>query len=340
MSLLWKENIKKLLIISKRPSPRHNNRIPCFAQSIQSFQLNKFPLSTKNSSIKGISLLISRQKCLPGSMTVEAAIVLPIFLFFFLNLGSAIEMIRLHCNLEMALWEVGNRVAVYGHVIEAENLREVENDEIYKLEQSQELDEAESVLADIGAAMFGYGYIKGQIMEYTGIQYLESSPLHNGAEGLRFAESAAENGCIDVVLTYQVSPFGSMPGFRAFKMANRYYGHLWTGYQIPQEQNSQDQYVFITENGEVYHEDRACTHLKLSVSRVSFADAYIGKNAQGSSYTVCHMCCDGAVPELVYVTEEGDHYHYVRECPGLKRTVYKLPISQADQYRACSRCGA
>ena len=114
MSSLWKCNlIMKLKTIQKDPSPKHDHNLS-FAQSLDSFQ-HKHPPSLGNLlvPIKGISLFISKKEKVPASMTVEAAIVLPLFLFFFLNLMSSIEMIRLHGNLQLALWETGNRMTVY-----------------------------------------------------------------------------------------------------------------------------------------------------------------------------------------------------------------------------------
>ena len=44
---------------------------------------------------------------------MEAAIVLPIFLFFLLSLSAASEMIRLHNQLQAALFDTGKRVALF-----------------------------------------------------------------------------------------------------------------------------------------------------------------------------------------------------------------------------------
>ena len=52
-----------------------------------------------------------------GSMTVEAAVVLPLFFIFFINLSGAIEMIRLHGNISMALWDTGSDLGFYGALL-------------------------------------------------------------------------------------------------------------------------------------------------------------------------------------------------------------------------------
>ena len=69
--------------------------------------------------IKRISLLILPRTPVKASMTVETALVLPLFCFFMIHMGSAIEMMRLHGNLEVALWDAGRQVGIYGGILSA-----------------------------------------------------------------------------------------------------------------------------------------------------------------------------------------------------------------------------
>ena len=120
-------------------------------------------------------------------------------------------------------------------------------------------------------------------------------------------------------------------------MANKYYGHFWNGYTVGGEIN-EEEYVYVAQNGEVYHVDRECTHLMLSIKQVSLQEACAGENREGEKYRACDVCCDGLTLGQVYITEQGDCYHYRKSCLGLKRTVYKMTLSQVEAYRACSRC--
>ncbi len=326
MSLLWKDfNIKNLLTIHKRPSPTYGKHISCFAQS-------KTPI---HHFIEGISLFISCKRRISASMTVEAAIVLPLFMFFFLNLGSAIEMIRLHGNLELALWEVGNRVSVYGHVL---NKKEEKTEEFQDSQQ-----QPDSWWMELAGVTLSYTYVKSQLVEYLGKDYLEGSPLTYGVDGLQFIESDIweSDGRFEIVLTYSVSPLSGMSGFRPFRMANRYYGHLWNGYQIPGTHMGavEDEYVYITENGTVYHTNRNCTHLVLSVQPVSLQQALLGKNEHGEKYSACEKCRKSGYWGRVYITNDGTCYHFERDCPGLKRTIRCVLLSQVKDRSLCMRCG-
>jgi YesN/AraC family two-component response regulator len=163
------------------------------------------------------------------------------------------------------------------------------------------------------------------------------SPLEQGADSLQFLESSTENDICEIVVTYGISPLTEVLGFRKFRMANRYYGHLWNGYAIPGIENDEE-YVYVTEDSEVYHRSRECTHLRLSVRRVEAAEIPKG-------YHPCEKCMvqkkDAAAPEEngYYICSEGECYHRRRDCPGLKRTVYCIARKDVDGYRECSRCG-
>ena len=188
--------------------------------------------------IKRISLLILPRTPVKASMTVETALVLPLFCFFMIHMGSAIEMMRLHGNLEVALWDAGRQVGIYGGILNAGDAGEKEDND-----------------DRLGTVAVSYTYVKNQICNQLGEEYLEQSPLEQGADSLQFLESSTKNDICEIVVTYGISPLTEVLGFRKFRMANRYYGHLWNGYAIPGTENDEE-YVYVTEDSEVYHRSR------------------------------------------------------------------------------------
>ena len=302
---------------SKSPSPKLRKKLnPCNIS---------FPekIFAAWNYIKRISLRILPQTEVRASMTVETAIVLPLFCFFMLHMGSAIEMIRLHGNLEVALWNAGRQVGIYEDM-----LPEGEND-------SDSEDHAAN--GKLEAVILSYTYIKNQIRNQLGEAYLEQSPLEDGIDGLQFWEGMIKDDVYEITMTYQISPLLQTIGFRKFRMGNRYYGHLWNGYAIPGTEEEKA-YVYVTENAEVYHTNRNCTHLSLEIHAVEAA------NIPGG-YKACEKCIDAKKDGMLltgavyYICPEGEHYHSRADCPGLKRTVYRIPREEAGAYRECSRCG-
>lgn len=315
MPFLWNVGQHNMTKQLTSPSPKRNNFL--FADFIERASL---PTSLKKKVVAG--------------MTVEAAIVLPLFLFFFINLGSAIEMIRLHGNLQLALWECGNRMCVYGHV--------------NAFDDGGIPEEGRDVLGEMGDVVLTYTYVKGQVVDYVGKDYLEESPICSGVDGLQFWESdvgavdgAVSGEVLDIVLTYQVAPLVDMPYVKPFRMVNRYYGRLWTGYDVAGVNKGKDRedVVYIAENANVYHESKECTHLRLSIQEVAWEELTNARNENGARYMKCQKCGNGVTGTVAYVAKEGDAYHKNRNCSGLKRTVYTILRELAvEKYRACSRC--
>lgn len=291
--------IKTVVPIVKKPSSMFVTKQLDYARNSKQF------------SAKRPSLLIWLREKVEAGMTVEASLVLPLCLFFLMNLGSAIEMIRLHNNIQYAIWNTGSRMA------------SLACEEDYPLPE---------LLTEF--------YIRNRITDCLGEEYLDSSPLAKGSRGLWLLESdmADDSDELDIVVTYQVKSFLSLVGFRPFRMANRCCVRLWNGYELPVE-SAQEEKVYVTVNGEVFHRDRNCTHLQLSVRETTRIRLEEERNRWGQRYRPCEKCAVGEKPVVLYVTGEGDRYHYRKDCPGLKRTVIALAQEEAESYRPCSRCG-
>lgn len=337
MPFLW-NTAKKLITKLKSPSPKYSK------------------YSVRGCSIEKVSLPAFLKTKIPAGMTVEAAIVLPLFLFFFVNLGSAMEMMRLHGNLQLTLWNVGNRMCVYGYAAEyfdESHIRDEAQDKAQNTDKASDTNsdtDNRNWMHELRDIALTYTYVKSRVTEYLGDSYLDSSPLRYGQSGLQFWESdvmSAKDGIVvgdtlDIIMTYQVSAPFEIPFVRPFRMSNRYYGRLWTGYEVTGDSDGScaKDVVYVTENGKVYHENPNCSHLKLTIREVSMDEAEAARNKSGGRYKECSKCRKKDFQGTVWIGLEGDYYHYDRGCPGLKRTIYILPRLQAAGYRPCSRCAA
>lgn len=238
--------------------------------------------------------------------------VLPLCVMFLLNLGSAVECMRLHNRLELALWDTCGKVSVLA------------------------ADSGEGLAADAVSAAF----IRLGITEFAGENYLNHSPLTKGASGLRLLESDfLKEDRLDIKLTYEVSPLTGLAGFARFRMANRYVEHLWNGYEIP-DSPVEAGLVYVAETGEVYHEERSCSFLCVSVKGTEPESLKDLKTRDNLPFEACQRCCFGEVPGMIYITEEGSSFHYAANCSSLKRTVAAVPADKIpSELRPCSRCG-
>ena len=293
-----------------------------------------------------------------ASMTVETSIVMPLFLIFFINLSSAIEMIRLHGNMTTVLWNTGSDLAFYGALI-TEPVKEmgktghksVDKEEEVEGSPSEEekLNEEEKslgreIMKELGDLVVSYAYIKNRIIDYLGADYLENSPIRGGSDGLCMIESEifTDEDIVDIGVTYSVSPPIDIGGLMSFRMSNRYYAHLWNGYRVgkKEDEEEKDITVYVTKDSEVYHTSPRCTYLKLAIRPSTMSALSYERNADGSRYRRCLLCTWDDPPDTIYLCDEGEKYHFSRNCYALKRSYSAVKLSTViNTHRACSRCG-
>lgn len=256
---------------------------------------------------------------LKASFTVEAALVLPLFLFVMIAVLQYGSLMETSVRLGTAMAETGKSMALSAYVSK----------------YGGDTSKAEDIVA--GALTSAYAHNK--IMRQTG-----DTP---GIKNANMALSAflEEDEMIDLILTYQIkSPFSAvkLPGnFFIQRMQVR----AWTG-RSPHDangnaDNSENQSqtdVYVTATGKVYHTDENCTHLKLSVREVSMKSLDILRNGGGGIYHACESCGNDA-GNTVYITNHGNRYHSTLSCSGLKRTVSKVSLEDTEGMRACSKCG-
>lgn len=299
MSLSWVE--QKIKNYKSKSSPT--------LQQVVFNQISR-AIKTSKSLMKGISRFIyCKKRRFSGSMTVEASILLPLLLFFFLHLLGTLEMLRLHSKVTFALWECGNQLAVYAAMPE----------------------EFGEKIPDVAVS---YLYVKNRIESFLGKEYLDTSPLVAGRQGLNYLASDYDGGCIDIGVTYQVAPQISVFPFPYLRMVNRYYGKAWTGY----ENNPDVKFVYVTICGEVWHSRADCTHIFITVKEADWNIIGYLRNKNGGKYYPCELCEKKEKGNKTYYTEYGDRYHKDKECSSLIRYIRAIQWSDSISYRPCSRC--
>lgn len=258
-----------------------------------------------------------------GSITVEASLAVPLFIFFIINLCSMFDILALHVHLEAALHQTAKEMAVYGHVI-------------------NQADKKEILSTLPGSVAFSETYVRQQVNKIVGQDYLNHSCIKNGSSGITYSFSKImKDDRIELTAVYRVEPKIPYIGFKGFSMVTSCKARAFTGYDNAKsgKNETEEQMVYVAETGKVYHFSKSCTHLKLSISRVSFQNVKGLRNEGGEKYRACEKC--GKNPgSTVYITKEGNRYHTAISCSGLKRTIDSIPISKVGDRTPCSRCGS
>ena len=261
-----------------------------------------------------------------GSMTLEAAFVLPIFLFFMLQLLSAINILNVTMDIEAAMHQTAKKMALY--VYAYDRVIPVENE----------------ILQELSSFALSNGYAKNDVVSTIGKEFLDHSLIKDGSNGISFLHSEVmKEDKINLIATYQIVPAFSILPFSNMTMVQRCQMKAWTGYDnLSNQGNEQTKYVYVTKTGTVYHENRNCTHLTLSIEACLAGEIVNKKNGDGEAYQCCELCWEisDELQSTVLITKEGKKYHSSLDCSGLKRTVSAIPYSEIGNLKPCSRCSA
>ncbi len=239
-----------------------------------------------------------------ASLTVEAALVLPILLFAVLT------------------------IAYLGLLVKTED--EVRHAMVRTVTEAS---------AEVGAGLTSQAksmlYYRGKLMAYLG-----DTSLTTNLYGSSFLE---ENDEIELVVNYAASIPFPLFGYLRPHFSERIRTRAFVGVDtrgMPEEK--EDVIVYITPTGRVYHRNKNCTYLNLSVSRLKYGDIARMRNSGGAKYKPCHRCAGGGAPGSdsdVWITNYGDRYHTNRGCSEIKRTVQEVLLSEVGNRAPCSKCG-
>ena len=240
--------------------------------------LQVYPHIQRKSYINIIDLHIKRMSLFffqdnRGSITVEAAIAVPLFLFFLANILSIILIFGEYTQNLSQLHQRAKEMSIVSHL--SEKSTNTHND----------------------------------LIILTKVQTIEP-----------------------------IIPFISYPSSKTIVNCRI---RKWTGYQNENlvTDKVEEEWVYITQTGNVYHRSRSCSHINISIHCCSLDCVSSLRNRSGEKYRLCERCGASGGLGLVYITEQGNRYHTNVRCSGLKRTIETIPISKVAQRRPCSKCG-
>ena len=269
-----------------------------------------------------------------GSLTVEASLVLPLFLCVVLFFVSFFQVMYIQEQVSLGLWETAKEISQYSYCYEM------------LTEDSAKENTDGNKTTQLGIGPWIYGGLTGQKMRsYLSAGFLNSSCVIGGEKGIVYTTRAFEKEKeIEITATYKLG----LPLLNfvvpAIPMVQRVRTRAFVGTEAIGlgKEDEDDIYVYISETGTVYHVSEECSHISLKIFSVAFAEVEQLRNMSGGRYTSCERCVKSkklSTDQGVYVTEDGDKYHRNLQCGGLKRTVSKVKLSMLSGYPPCIRCG-
>lgn len=249
-----------------------------------------------------------------GSATVEAALLTPVFL----------------CAV-CCLIAIGQLLLMEGeiHYAASQTLQVCAKDRAlayYGLEESGEGREP----AGQAKIIFDSIYDGGSLC---------SSWVVGGQGGIRLTleESSAAKESLLLQATYQLRVPLPMADHFSIKKKVILTRRIYSGYtDHGKSAKNKDTIVYVARHGTVYHTRPDCSHICLTITN----PVQIAGMVHHSSLKPCARCIQkDHMPERVYLTASGDHYHASLACSGLKRNIRAVPYSRVKGMRKCSRCG-
>ena len=264
-----------------------------------------------------------------GSITLEATLVVPVFLFCVISLMYFFQIMLIQERISQGLWETAKEASRYACVYEGIG---------GKKEESKSKTTAKKWVSGALTMI--------RMSEYLPDEMLDHSCIKGGKSGIFYKSSILETEeKISLAAMYQVE-FPVMTKILPtmdFTQQVKTRGFVGT-YKIgldKKEMEEEDIYVYMTKTGTVYHTTLSCTHINLGIQSVSYQEAQKARNQSGGKYKSCHKCTKSAKlsnQSRVYISNTGDRYHTDLECSGLTRDIRKVKLSELNGVGACQRC--
>ncbi len=237
-----------------------------------------------------------------ASLTVEASLILPVFLYAMLFLAYIGKLVICQDEVQWALTRIAREASAE-----------------YGATHSDKLKSTLYYQTKFAAYMKGSGLT---------VSFADSQLLQHNDE-------------IDLVVTYRMKLPFSIFAIPAVSMRQRVHTRAFTGVERRQEKKQDERIVYITETGRVYHLTAECTYLKLSISQIQYSDLQEKRNESGGKYKPCERCGADKEREdnmTVWITSYGDRYHTSLSCSGLKRHIREIPLSETGGRSPCGKC--
>ena len=286
---------------------------------------NTKPLQVRTSAVynflkaskfyKKVLPVISLRKSNNGSATLEATIIMPIFIFAVLTIIQMGKILIVEEQIYQGMMDTAAYMAEYAY--------------LYK--------QAETKISnggEIGETVLGYSVAHNKFNEYVGENNYINQYVENGKSGISFmgSEYLDKDDFVNLKISYKVKINIPLLGNLSANLSSQVRQKAFIGYNYNEEMVK---YVYVAEEGDVYHDSRSCSHILLDINQITKSEL----EGRHKELNPCKYCgSESNYSGEVYITADGNCYHYSRGCSGLKRTVRRVKLSEIGGLRPCSRC--
>lgn len=270
-----------------------------------------------------------RKKEFGGSVSVEAALALSIFIFAIVCMMIPFRMMERQRQVQAALESVNERLCQYAYLE-------------YCLTQGEELPKEEGewkqdLLLGLvnGAAGIGGQALAKTMFSQEGMgkmSFLSSDFLRDGE-------------MVDFHLDYQMEMPFSLIGLNSLSFSSGSVRRAWIGRDGQEREegeetaDKEDEVVYIGKSSTRYHRSRDCHYLANRLQTVELGSISEMRNQSGGKYYPCAVCGSRAGEgDSVFIMKSGSRYHSDVSCSAITAYVQAVKLSEVEHLGGCSYC--
>ena len=259
-----------------------------------------------------------------ASMTVEAAMAFPIFIFAIALVLLTFRAMETMGRMQEVCEEICEDVCQYAYT----SSRDVKELDPNNSPKDQALYTGISVGLGAYAAAKARDAADDRLLGM--IDFIDSDCMTDGET-------------VTIVLKYHYDLPFSVLGQGSLKQTVTSSRRAWVGKKRgnggASDGSEDDPLVYVGKNSTRYHLSSSCHYLSNNLKTVSAAQVESIRNSEGGKYRPCTVCCkNGSAEGSVYVMQSGSAYHTKRDCRAIIAYVKTVHLSEVESLGACSYC--
>ena len=265
---------------------------------------------------------LRKRASLSASLTIEAALVFPLFCFSCLCLIAPIRLFDQQRRFQAVLEEAGEELSRLAY------LKEVLEGGGGEIREGQEA----------AVSAFSLLAVRQKVKQAADERMVSDLTL--------LGSQLSQDGMIRLRLRYRFKLPVAIFGISDLAMENVCARRAWVGAEGGRRregtgsvQDPDDPIVYVGKDGTRYHVDAYCHYLVNNLRRVDVGEVENLRNAVGKKYYPCNSCATGNEQGSVYIMESGSSYHVDSECKAIMAYSRAVPLSEVSHLGACSYCG-
>lgn len=261
-----------------------------------------------------------------GSLTIEAAMALPLFVFFMILMMMPMEIMNIDRQVQTALEGVGEDLSQYAYLLQKG-----------KEDNPESTSKMTGIQKEILKSLAGEG-----VLFYTRKRVEDKVDMRR-IEGISFSRSSIlrDDKTIDLIMNYKVKLPFSVFGLKSVPMTARSTRRAWIGKEGGKGEQAMEseEIVYVGKNSTRYHMSRTCHYLFNDLKSVTQDEVKNMRNLSGSTYKPCSRCKpkeEGG--GRVYIMPSGEKYHSDQSCSSIISYASAVSIETVRHLGACSYC--